>query len=204
MLKNPFAFLIALVLLAAALIYVSHFRANSFFKTQVWGGWLQGLIFGPLLFMGLEILMTNHWTWPNLGAGCVWGLFVLFVIFLQDYETLVPSSQAGFHTWMSYLGFDRGRRFLEAWWIFCFFSFFVYQASQKHWLIWISSAFILAFFSFRFLKNLRNLSTPAGSQVVTLRLEGYQLFILAVTLWAFEEICYSLFKSIFSLWSQSV
>lgn len=196
--------LLAVVFITGFLIYVSHFRANSFFKTQVWGGWLQGLLIGPLFFVGLELLMKKNFSIAGIVAGCVWGILVLFIIFLHDYETLVPSSQAGLHTWMSFLGFDHGRAFLQYWWIFFLIVFFTFQALHRHWLLWIASLLILAYFSMRFLKNLRSLSTPAGSQVVKLRQEGYLLFILTVTLWSLEEIFYFLFKSVFLLWSRSV
>jgi 1,4-dihydroxy-2-naphthoate octaprenyltransferase len=185
-----------LALPVAGVIYFSHFTQRGFFKTRIWGGWLQGLLVGPGLSMGLEVLLTNHVTLSGLAFGFSWGTMVLFVLFLNEFENLVPAAQAGSKSWMGMLGFDRGREFLFRWWLLVLFATGGFHAIERPWILSAPGLVVLIYFSIKFLKSLNRLTSPAGSGMIAIRTEGYLLFILAVTLWTTEEIFYILGKNL--------
>lgn len=194
----------ALLMVAALggfLIYISHINPFGFFKNKMWGVWVQGFLVGPCLAVGLEILMTGTVTLTGVGFGLLWGLLVLFILLVYDFEKLVPNAQVGLNTWMVHLGFDQGKVFLQRWWIFVYVSFIVFHSIEKNWMIWMPGAAILGFFGFKFLRQLNLLKTPAGSDVIQLRQEGYQLFILTITIWSIQEVFFVFIKSVLSLWS---
>lgn len=191
--------LFLLISIVGFILYLSHFNKKMFFKNRLWGGWLQGLLIGPCLAIGVEIILKNQVTWTGLAFGLVWGVMVLFVLFLNEYEALVSAYQAGMKTWMGLLGFDRGRQFLIRWLLLVLFAYVGFHAIERPWPLWTPGVLILSYFSFKFLRNLKLLATPAGSGMSELKKEGYLLFVLATTLWTTEELFFFLMKKFLSL-----
>ncbi|MBL7669388.1 MAG: UbiA family prenyltransferase [Bdellovibrionaceae bacterium] len=185
-----------LALLVGSLIYFSHYAKQGLFKTKTWGGWLQGLLVGPCLSIGLEVLLTGTMTLTGLAFGFAWGTMILFVLFLNEFENLVPAVQAGARTWIGTLGFDRGREFLFRWWLLVLFATGGFHVIERPWILGAPGLVVLVYFSGKFLKNLRCLTSPAGSGMIAIRNEGYLLFMLAVTLWTTEEIFFNFVKGI--------
>lgn len=193
--------LLALTAVAGFLLYIAH--EKFLVKARIWGVWIHGFLVGPLLVMGLELLFTDRITLSSLSFGLLWGLLVLFVFLTADFETILPQAQAGYRTWMSELGFDRGRKFLQQWWGLCLGAFVYYHALEGNWWVSTPGLLVILYFSWKWFRLLRGLQTPAGSHAQKVREQSYSLFVLTTTVWTIETVFLYWIKVFLSLWSQS-
>lgn len=161
----------------------AQFQKENSFKYQIGGELAIFLLLGPLLTAGAQIAMGGGLDLQVLWLGALWGWSVLFVVHLRNFRHILPSLQAGFSNTVNWLGFDKTRRLLAVWWgllaTFNFLYFFFYDDTVMGALL--SVVLLLAGLSF--IKKLKMLSSPVGSELKAVYRSGIYLFLLAMGLW---------------------
>lgn len=191
---------ILLIMIAAAVLLVwSLFRGHSSFKNSSVGELAFGVLVGPLLSLGYEISITGEMTSRIFFFGCVWGLFVLFRLHLQNFENLLTSSQAKIKNLVNYFGFDGSKKFIIGWWLASVIAYLCFQMMTSSFFVWSGSAIILSWMSRSFIKKMNSLSSPVGSQMGEVQKEGLLLFNLLVLLWSSEILFGYLASGILSM-----
>ncbi len=182
------------VVLAALISYLVLFRVNFSFKEAA-GGELGILILvGPLLTSGYELSFTGTVRTETLVIGIIWGCMVLLPIHLRNLELIVSQSQAGLHNMVNYFGFDKGKRLIGYWWIFCLGGFIGYHFEYAgDFFFWFYGLFMI-FVTFLFLQDLSQLKSPAGSRMLALRNKGKYLLAFIMSLWVIEVLWYLVYE----------
>ncbi len=196
---------ILLIMLAASvLIFWSLFRGHSSFKNSPVGELAFGILVGPLLALGYDISISGQMTWKVFGFGCVWGMFVLFRLHLQNFENLMTSSQAKIKSIINHYGFDGSKKLIIWWWFASVLGFLIFQAMTTNFLIWSGSAVIMTWMSRIFVRKVNQLASPVGSQMNEAQKEGVQLFNLLVLLWSTQILFTYFISGMFSFFIQGL
>lgn len=191
--------IIMVMLIAGGLLYWSLFRGHSSFKNSPVGELAFGVLVGPLLALGYDISITGNMSWNSFGFGCVWGMFVLFRLHLQNFENLMTASQAKIKNVVNHFGFDGSKKLITWWWLASVLSFLTFQMITTSFFVWSGSAIILAWMSRNFLKKIKNLSSPMSSQMQEIQKEGILLFNLVILLWSTQILFMYLIPGVFSV-----
>ncbi|WP_413613044.1 prenyltransferase [Bdellovibrio sp. HCB-110] len=170
----------------------AQFKKQNSFKYQIGGEFALFLMLGPLLTVGYQLAMGAGFDDEIFWLGCVWGWLVLFVVHLRNFMNILPSAQAGFTNTVNWLGFDKSRRLLAAWWgLFVVFNLAYHLLyAGFYWGLYLSIALFIL--SVIFVYKLKNLSSPVGSELRGVFRSGFQLFLLTIGLWVFECLWYLL------------
>ena len=182
------------VVLAAMISYLVLYRVHFSFK-EVAGGELGILLLvGPLLTSGYEFSFTGVVRPETLVIGLIWGGMVLLPIHLRNLELIVSQSQAGLHNMVNYFGFDKGKRLIAYWWIFCFGGFVGYHYEYAGFFWCWFYTFFMGFVTILFLQDLSHLKSPAGSRMLALRNKGNYLLSFIMGLWVIEILWYLIYE----------
>jgi 1,4-dihydroxy-2-naphthoate octaprenyltransferase len=175
---------------AALTGFWAQFKKRNSFKYQRGGEISLFLLLGPLLTVGYQLSMGAPFDMESFWLGCVYGWLVLFVVHLKNFSNILPSVQAGFSNTVNWLGFDKSRRLLAAWWgLFMVFNVvYHFRFAGLYWSFYIALG--LALVSLRFIARLKSLSSPAGSDMRDILRRGFNLYLIAISLWIFECLWY--------------
>ena len=148
------------------------------------------LLFGPFLTLGFQIAITGQFDLEALWIGVLAGWHFTFLVHLKNFESIMFNSQAGFTNTMSYLGFEKGRRFLELWWSGFIFLFAAYQWAyhSPEWFLILSLLLIAS--AAPFFLRLRRLTSPLGSQMARAIKLGRTAALLVFLVWALQCLWY--------------
>ncbi len=168
----------------------AQFNKKNSFKYRIGGELSLFVMLGPLLTTGYQLAMGARPDAESFWIGCLWGWAVLFIVHLRNFSNILPSLQAGFSNTVNWLGFDKARRMLAAWWgLFVVFNFmYHYVFAGFYWGVY--TTFVLALFSAHFTYKLKTLSSPIGSELRSVFQSGYYLILLTIGLWVFECLWY--------------
>lgn len=182
---------VAIIILLSSLVGIwAQFKKKSSFKYQIGGELALFLLLGPMLTVGYQLSMGVALDSESIWIGCVWGWLVLFIVHLRNFVNILPSMQAGFSNTVNWLGFDKSRRLIAAWWaLFVVFNL-VYHSffAGTYWGFYLS--IILVLISASFVYKLKNVSSSTGSDLRIIFKNGFQLFLLTMGLWVFECLWY--------------
>ena len=184
-----FAFPNLLLVLLATIVFggLAFFRPGGSYRDLPAGEFLLFLLGGPLLAVGFQISMGAAVTWWTIGLGALWGWLLLFPVHLRDLENLIVEGQGGRGSPLGHLGFDRGIYFIRWWWLLGVTGFIIYHALDNAPLGFWFFLFLFILVCGRFFKNLGDLKSPAGSQVLQVRKQGDFLFHTLILLWVMES-----------------
>ncbi len=148
------------------------------------------LLFGPVLTVGFQIAITGLFDLEALWIGLIAGWHYTFLVHVKNFESILVNSQGGFTNTVSYLGFEKGRKFLELCWLAFLVALAIYQWTY-HGPIWsVIFSILPAVFSIPFLLNLRRLKSPVGSHLsITVRL-ARTAGLLTLMLWSLQCFWY--------------
>lgn len=179
-----------LVALALTVGLWAQFKKKKSFKDHVGGEFALFLLLGPMLTTGYQLAMGGGFDVEVACLGALWGWLVTFVLHLKNFKNILPSSQAGFTNTVNWLGFDKSRRLLAAWWLlFVLFNcLFHLEYAGLYWSWYVTV--ILLFISIPFVTRLRRASSPVGSEVTLVFRSGFNLFVISIGLWVFECLWY--------------
>ena len=168
----------------------AQFKKQNSFKYQIGGELYLFIMLGPLLTVGYQLAMGVSYDHESAWLGFVWGWLVLFVVHLRNFMNIFPSSQAGFKNTVNWLGFDKSRRMLAAWWLLFILFNFIYHAEYAgvYWSYYLT--LVLSFVSLSFIIKLKNLSSPVGSDLRKAFRSGFYLFLITIGMWVFECFWY--------------
>lgn len=168
----------------------AQFKKQNSFKYRIGGELALFVMLGPLLTVGFQMSMGVPADIESFWLGCVWGWLILFMVHLRNFMNIFPSSQAGFTNTVNWLGFDNARRLIAAWWILFVIFNLVYHLLYAgfYWGLYLTA--VLVFASAGFIKKLKNISSPIGSDMKAVFRSGFYLFLLAIGMWVFECLWY--------------
>lgn len=178
--------LAGLVLFGVIVGVWAQFKSKNSFKYRIGGELSIFLMLGPLLTVGYQVAITGTADSESFWVGVVWGWLVLFVVHLRNFLNILPSAQAGFSNTINWLGFDRSRRMIAAWWgLFVVFNLILHWTHSG-----LSLGFylgcVLALISIPFVLKLKKLASPVGSELRQVYRFGFYLFLIAIGFWVFE------------------
>lgn len=180
---------VLLVILPAIAVGLwAQFKKSDSFKYQRGGEFSLFLLLGPFLCLGYQQSMGVDWDWQTLWTGVLWGLLVLFLHHVRSFLDIFSSTQAGFTNTINWLGFDKSRRLLAAWWGCVVVGSTMFHGFYSSLQIAILNFIFLGAAAVPFTINLKKLSSPMGSQMRVVYRRGYFLFLLATGLWFFESL----------------
>lgn len=195
--KKYAVFFLVLALLCAAPILIAYPAVTVVLILSLlvgaWAYWKGGdvplfLMLGPLLTAGYQISLGGAVDGEVLALGGLWGWLVLYLRHLKNFAEILPSSQAGFRNTVNALGFDRARRLLAFWWMSFLFLQLAFHLFFRDMAWGLGVFFALNFVSFSFIRRLKRLSSPAGSELPLVYRQGHWLMVVAVSLWTLETL----------------
>lgn len=168
----------------------AQFQKKNSFKYQIGGELVLFLMMGPLLTMGFQLSTGAPLDVESFWIGFVWGWLVLFIVHLRNFTFIFDYGQAGFTNTVTWLGFDKTRRLLAFWWGLFIFLNLLYHCvfAGYYWGFYLALG--LGFYSFGFIRKLKNISSPMGSELRSVFRSGFRLFLLTIGLWVFECLWY--------------
>ncbi len=166
----------------------AQFQKQNSFKYQIGGELAIFVLLGPLLTLGAQMAMGGGFDIQVLCLGALWGWAVLFVVHLRNFRSILPSIQAGFSNTVNWLGFDKARRLLAVWWGLLVIINFAYFFNFGDTLIGAAISVVLALASLPFVKKLKALASPVGSDMRSAYHSGIYLFLLAMGLWILQGL----------------
>jgi hypothetical protein len=122
--------------------------------------------------------------------GAAWGVAVLFLMYIVQFEHLFETSQAKILNTITKIGFDNSKIFFKIWWGFFLLLWVVYHYfyASSYWL-WFSPI-VLVFWSLPTFIQIANVQSPMGSQLSRVRHAGFRMFALMVMVLVLEQSWY--------------
>lgn len=186
---------LVVILLSVALIYLGMLQGKTIYRDYYLGDLFWALLVGPILAVGFELAISGQWHLQFLIFGFVWAILIFFKLQLNNFEFLLAGSLAGIKNLVNQFGFENGKKFILANWLFFIIVFTLFQGAYFHWMVWLASVVALVIMTIRNYKTLWYLPSPSGSDVSKAVLELHQLYALAVTLWMVQTLFLFVLKS---------
>lgn len=150
------------------------------------------LLVGPLFTVGFQLAVSGQFDLETLVIGALTGWLGVFLIHLRNFEGLMVNTQAGFQSTVVSLGFEKAKRLLAFWWITLWAGFCVYQFIYAPFPFWtLASVLVGVVSTWPFLKRLRRLPSPVGSEMNALIQAGRRMVSLFWTWWLIQ--CFWIF-----------
>lgn len=148
------------------------------------------VMLGPGLCSGYQVALGSGVDTEILIFGTAWGVAVLFLLYIVQFEHLFETSQAKIQNTLTKIGFDKSKIFFKFWWSFFVFLWVVYHYfySSQYWL-WISTI-VLIFWSLPTFIQIANVHSPIGSNLSRVRKAGFRMFALMVMILVLEQSWY--------------
>lgn len=157
-------------------------------KYRRWSEWTVFLLLGPLLTSGIQYSLGNTLDVQTLWIGVMTGWLSVFYMHLKNFDQLMVNEQARFQNTMAWLGFEKGKIWLLIWWLAFLVVFHIYQFyfAPLFWqaIFWIGTTFI----TFAFVRALKVLKSPLGSQMKILYRIGNQSILFLMGLWILQSL----------------
>lgn len=161
---------------------------RSNFKYHKGGEIAVFLLMGPLLCCGFDVSVTGGASAESVAIGLVWGWISVFLVHLNNLESIMDYSRAKFLNTVSYLGFDKAKKMLAVWWIIFVILFSMYHYFYLGFFWWWFFTMTVSFLSIRFVSKTLALRSPLGSDLKRLKKRGYYLYLIVIMLWTVESL----------------
>jgi 1,4-dihydroxy-2-naphthoate octaprenyltransferase len=178
------------VVISLILLIVGNFFNKNNYKFNYFSEFILFLILGPTLCAGYQVSMGSGVDTEILVFGTVWGVAVLFLLYIVQFYNLFETSQVGIKNTLTKMGFDKSKTFLISWWIF----FIVLWATYHYFYASVFSLWfgtnILIFWSWPTFIKIKQAHSPIGSQLAKVRRAAYRAFALMVAILIVELSSY--------------
>ena len=157
-------------------------------KYRRWSEWTVFLLLGPLLTSGMQYSLGSQLDLQILWMGLLTGWLSVFYMHLKNFDQLMVNNQAQFQNTMTWLGFEKGKKWLFSWWLLFALIFQAYQFhfSSLFWQVIFLSGLILV--TLPFWKAMRSLKSPLGSQMKTMNQIGQMAILFVMGLWILQGL----------------
>ncbi len=157
-------------------------------KYRRWSEWTVFLLLGPMLTTGIQFSSGAPMEAETLFLGVLTGWMAVFYLHLKNFEQLMVNNQAQFQNTMTWLGFEKGKRWLLIWWLGFVILFLAYQFQfySIFWLALMAAACLLV--TLPLAKVLRRLKSPLGSDMRLLIQIGNQALLFLTGLWILQVL----------------
>lgn len=157
-------------------------------KYRRWSEWAVFLLLGPFLTLGIHFSLGYSFDRQILWMGTLTGWMAAFYLHLKNFDQLMVNNQAQFENTMTWLGFEKGRRWLIAWWFLFVVLFQVYQFNYGNlfWQFIFLAAGLLV--TLPFFKVGRSLMSPLGSQMKVFNTIGNKGLLFLMGLWILQGL----------------
>jgi 1,4-dihydroxy-2-naphthoate octaprenyltransferase len=177
---------ILVVAITLGLFLAGNFLNKNNYKFNHFSEFILFLILGPALCSGYQVAMGAGVDTEIIVFGMLWGVGVLFLLYIVQFANLFESSQAGIKNTLTKMGFDKSKTFLIAWWSFfiVLWTTYHYFYASRFWL-WFGTA-VLIFWSLPTFIQIKNTQSPIGSALMKVRKRGRRAFALMVGIFIVE------------------
>lgn len=140
------------------------------------------LLVGPLFAVGFQLAATGVFDLETVFIGVMTGWLGVFLLHLRNFESIVVNSQAGFHSTVVDLGFEKAKTVLWGWWGLLWLGFTVYQWIYTPLLWWpLGSVLVGLATLIPFRRRLMSLKSPLSSDLAALMVVARNM---VATFWA--------------------
>jgi 1,4-dihydroxy-2-naphthoate octaprenyltransferase len=179
---------LSVVGITIGLFLAGNFLDKNNYKFSLFSEFILFLILGPALCSGYQVAMGSGVDTEILIFGTVWGVAVLFLLYIVQFANLFETSQAGIKNTLTKMGFDKSKTFLISWWAFFIglWTMYHYFYASRFWL-GLGTAILICGSLPTFIQITKTHS-PIGSDLIKVRKAGSRAFGLMVTLLVVELI----------------
>lgn len=160
------------------------------FKYRRWSEWTVFWLLGPFLTVGIQLSTGAGFDLESLYLGCLTGWLAVFYVHLKNFEQLLVNDQARFENTITWLGFEKGKRWLLLWWSVFLAVVLVYHHYYSP-LMWrLITGVVLLAITVPFAFKLKNLQSSVGSGITEMFEFGKKMIYLVMALWVIEGLWY--------------
>ena len=172
------------------LFLVGNFLNKNNYKFSYISEFILFIMLGPALCSGYQVALGSGVDTEVLIFGSAWGVAVLFLMYVVQFEHLFETSQAKIYNTMTKMGFDKSKSFLKLWWGFFILLWIIYHYfyASQYWL-WFS-ALVLIFWSLSAFVQIAQADSPMGSNLFRVRRSCFKIFTLMILLLILEQSWY--------------
>ena len=158
------------------------------FKYRRWSEWTVFWLLGPFLSVGIQLSTGAGFDLESLALGCLTGWLAVFYVHLKNFEQLMVNDQARFENTITWLGFEKGKRWLLLWWSIFLAAVLVYHHfySPMIWR-WVMGI-VLVGATVPFVLKLKRLQSTVGSGITDVFQFGKKMIFLVMALWIVEGL----------------
>ncbi len=179
---------ISVVGITLGLFLAGNFLDKNNYKFSHFSEFVLFLILGPALCSGYQIALGSGVDTEILVFGSVWGVAVLFLLYIVQFANLFETSQAGIKNTLTKMGFDKSKIFLISWWAFFIVLWTMYHYFYtSHLWLWIGHV-LLILGSLPTFVQITKTHSPIGSDLIKVRKAGNRVFGLMVTILVVELV----------------
>lgn len=157
-------------------------------KYRRWSEWTVFFLLGPLLTLGIHFSLGKNFDYQTVWIGILTGWMAVFYLHLKNFDQLMINDQAQFQNTMTWLGFEKGKKYLLFWWLLYVLLFQIYhfEFSSLYWQAVYLAGHLMV--SLVFWKVIRSLKSPLGSKMKALSQIGYRAILLSMGLWILQSL----------------
>lgn len=190
---EPFRFV---ALVATAVLFYLGYSLGSQKKNRLFRDLCLSLTAGPLLAFGIipEI--------KSLLFGFVWALFIFFSLQVDHFQNYFEQTRAKEKNLITNYSFDQAS--LTLWWVWgtAMITYSIWSLATSEISVWLGTVLIIIYFSFSWRKKLFAVKSPVGSEIEKVCLQGHQLYLIFLLLWATELVFKAWLAPLVFLWAQ--
>lgn len=176
-----------LFLISASLMLAGRFLDKNFYKQKKYAEFILFLLIGPILAAGLQLAGGLAINTEVIAFSLVWGLGILFLIHVNNFCTILKSSQAMISNTVTLMGFDRAKFFLTLW-MLCILLAAVTHQIFFHGISFTLVALLPLAFTFYFLsKKIKNVQSPLSSNLPMVRKQALYFFMEIAVFFIFQS-----------------
>lgn len=185
-----------LALLGTAILFFVGYTFGAQKKNRLFRDVCLGLTAGPLLAFGILPQISS------LSFGFVWALFIFFSLQIDHFQNYFQQTRAHEKNLITNLSFDQAPQIL--WWVwgFSIMTFSIWSLLTSKISVWLGTVLIITFFSFDWRKKLFSIKSPVGSEIEKVCLQGHQMYLIFLLLWATELLFKAWLAPLVFLWAQ--
>lgn len=173
--------LFILFLVTASLMLLGRFLDRNFYKQKNYAEFILFLLIGPGLLTGLQLASGAELSASVIAFGLVWGLCILFLIHINNFCSILKSSQARITNTITTMGFDQAQNFLAIWALVILLTTLSHQLYFYGLNIALIAALPMLFSYFYLITKIKKIQSPLSSDLFSIR-KYAQYFFLSVVL----------------------
>lgn len=161
-------------------------------RYRLWSEFSVFFLLGPVLTLGLHFSFGGIWSFQILSFGVYSGLLSLFYLHIKNFEQIMVNDQARFLNTISFLGFEKSKWMLAAYWGILLLGLMAFYLQGAELWSLVSQVFFAVYFTQKFYRKLFTLRSPIGSQISEACFAAKLGILTLMAIWSFDLLIQAL------------